>query len=323
MLPNHFAGLGPDRKARIRAGQCSARRTALSFRCRSGATRTVVDQIEFGIVGELAPYACHPTLLIWGAGPCFVTRLSRARDHLIAPKLPAGSGVMTRDITTVARKLARSARDDYAVSDNRASRVADLQVAATVGLPDHFPAPSAQRDDDIVPAYEIDLVAIDGNASLALPQSVAHRRGWRPRMAVLPQEVARRGVDRLYHVAGITQKHYAVVNEGRGLVDAGFHGARPDQLQIFHIGFVDLVERTVAPGLIIAPMDRPILGAGSPQCLVGHRNKILNGSYRFRWRLGRRRRGIRRWNPFEGRGGRRSRWLGRQQLVQIQGREIR
>src|SRR5207249_11549714 len=121
---------------------------------------------------------------------CFVTRLSRARDHLIAPKLPAGSGVMTRDITTVARKLAGSARDDYAVSDNRASRVADLQVAATVGLPDHFPAPSAQRDDDIVPAYEIDLVAIDGNASFALPLIVAHPQACRPRLASLPVVVS-------------------------------------------------------------------------------------------------------------------------------------
>src|SRR5207247_10181495 len=259
--------------------QCSARRTALSLRCRSGAARAVVDQIEFGIVGELTPYAGHPTLLEWGAGPCFVTRRSGGRDHLISPKPPSGSRVMTRDITTMARKLARSARDDYAVSDNRASRVPDLQVAATIGLPDYFPAPSAQRDDDIVPAYEIYLVAIDGNASLALPQSVAHRRGWRPRVTILPHQVARRGVDRLYHVARITQIHYAVVNEGRGLVDAGLHGARPNQLQIFHIGFIDLVELTVATGLIIAPMDRPILGGGSPQCLVGHRNKILNRSY--------------------------------------------
>src|SRR5262249_30351393 len=129
MFPNHFAGLGPDRKARVRAGQCSPRRTALSFRCRSGTARSVVHQIEFGIVGELTPDARHPTLLEWGAGPCFVTRLSRPRDHLIAPKPPAGSCVMTRDITTVARKLAGSTRNDHAIGDNRARRVADLQVA--------------------------------------------------------------------------------------------------------------------------------------------------------------------------------------------------
>src|SRR5262249_48077614 len=148
----------------------------------------------FGIVGELTPDACHPTALERRAGPGFITGLAWAGNHLISPELHAGSGVVTGDITAVRRILARAARDDHAIYHDRAGGVADVQVAAAIRLPDELARAGAQRYDEIIPAYEIDLVAIQRNAALALPESVAERRGWRQRAPILPHEVASRGI---------------------------------------------------------------------------------------------------------------------------------
>src|SRR6516225_2962837 len=110
----------------------------------------------------------------------------------------------------------------------------------------------------VIPGYEIDLVAIERNAALALSEAIPHRFDLWQRVPILPQEVARRRVNRLDHVTGITQVHDAVVNKRRSLVGARLHVAGPDQLQILHITLIDLLEGTVAPGLVITAMNHPI-----------------------------------------------------------------
>ena len=92
---------------------------------------------------------------------------------------------------------------------------------------------------------------------------------------------------------GITEIHDAVVDERRRLVDAGLHDARPDQLQRLDVGLVDLVERTVAPRLIVAAMDRPILGLGRAHHRIGRGDEIRHGLESL-GRPRRRRRGRRR-----------------------------
>src|SRR4029077_3478419 len=127
VLPNYFAGLGTDREACVSAGHGCARHVALSLRSGADAAGAVVHEIEFGIIGELTPDAGHPTALEGRAGPSLVAGLARAGNHLIPPQLPAGSGVMTGDITAMRRILARAACDDNAVSHYRAAGVADVQ----------------------------------------------------------------------------------------------------------------------------------------------------------------------------------------------------
>ena len=105
-------------------------------------------------------------------------------------------------------------------------------------------------------------------------------------MPVLPHQIARGGVNRLEHVAGIPQKHHAVVDQRRGLVDARLHDARPDKLQRLDVRFVDPVERAVAPGLIVAAIDQPILWFRRPEDLVGDRDEVRHGAHGA---LGRRR----------------------------------
>src|SRR4029453_5194432 len=69
MLPDHFAGFGPNGEARVRAGHSRPRHVALSLRSRPDAARSVVDEVELRIVGELAPHSGHPTALARPAGP--------------------------------------------------------------------------------------------------------------------------------------------------------------------------------------------------------------------------------------------------------------
>ena len=82
--------------------------------------------------------------------------------------------------------------------------------------------------------------------------------------AVLPDEIAGRGVEGLDDIARVRHVHDAVVDERRALLAAGAEGARPDEAQIAHVVAIDLVERAVAPAVERAAPHQPVAGgAGS------------------------------------------------------------
>ena len=276
MLPHDFAGLGLDRPARVGAGERSARRSALRFGCGPGAARSVEHEIELGIVGELSPHAGHPALLVRRAGPGFVARLSGTRNQLVAPQLAAGLRVVAGDVAGEARDLARAAGDDDAVRDDRTGGVADEETAAAIGLPHLLAGARVQRDDEIVPGHGEDAIAIERDGALALSVRRGELRGRRQRVAVFPEQIAVRRIDRLDHVARIAEIHDAVVDERRGLVDARLHDARPRELQRLDVGLVDLLKRAVTPGLIVAAMDRASLRASARA--ASHRSRSRNSA---------------------------------------------
>src|SRR5262249_38961716 len=135
MLPDYFAGPGPNGEARVRASHGCARHLALSLRSRADAARSVVHEVKLRIVGELAPDSSHPTALERRTGPGLVSRRAWTRDHLIAPELLAGLGLVAGNVATVASYLACATRDDHAVCHDRAARVADKEIAPAIGLP--------------------------------------------------------------------------------------------------------------------------------------------------------------------------------------------
>src|SRR5262249_17933054 len=120
-------------------------------------------------------------------------------------------------------------------------------------------------------------------------------------MVILPDDFASGSVDRLNHVSWIAEIHNAVVNDRCDLVRPRRHCARPDELQVFDIGLVDLLERAVTPALIIASKQEPVFGLWRAQ------HGVRDG-YEIRHRLLRWCRGRRWWR---GRGGRRLRKGGR------------
>src|SRR5262249_22699501 len=130
---------------------------------------------EFGIVGKLSPLPGHPSRLERRAGPGFIARLARTRDEGVTPQLLAGLCIVSRDVAAKARVLAGAAGNDHAVEHDRTSGVADEQISATVGLPGQLSGPRLESDDEIVPSHEIDVIAIDGDAALALPQHPVKR----------------------------------------------------------------------------------------------------------------------------------------------------
>ena len=61
------------------------------------------------------------------------------------------------------------------------------------------------------------------------------------------------------------------------LVRAAFrHRPHPRQLQIADVGAGDLLQRAVAPAVIVAAEHQPIAGIGFPQHLVGDRDEVLD-----------------------------------------------
>jgi hypothetical protein len=94
-----------------------------------------------------------------------------------------------------------------------------------MSLPGLLTGLRAQRNDGVVPGHEVDVIAIERDAAFALSVVGAEGLGWRQWMPVFPEEIAIGGIDCLDHVTGITQIHHAVVDEGRGLVNAGLHAA--------------------------------------------------------------------------------------------------
>src|SRR5690606_7021217 len=92
-----------------------------------------------------------------------------------------------------------------------------------------------------------DLVSVQREATYGACQAAP--RAFRQLAAVLPDQFARRGVKRLYHVERVGEEHDPVVDQGGRLVDAGFHRPDPCQLQIIDVLGGDLVQRAVTPGV--------------------------------------------------------------------------
>ena len=73
---------------------------------------------------------------------------------------------MTSDVAAETGDLTRAAGDDHAIGDDRAARVLDKEVAAAIGLPHQFAGAGIQGDDRVVPAHEVDVVAVERNAAV-------------------------------------------------------------------------------------------------------------------------------------------------------------
>ena len=132
---------------------------------------------------------------------------------------------MASYVAAEAGHLAGTARDDYAVHDDRTAGILDEQVAAAVALPHPAACTSVQPDDEIVPGGENDFVAIQRDGALALPVDrweLFPRRQW---VAVFPEQVAGAGIDRLDDVPRIAQIHDSVVDNGCDLIQTGSHHA--------------------------------------------------------------------------------------------------
>ena len=91
---------------------------------------------------------------------------------------------------------------------------------------------------------------------------------------MLPDEIARRCVDRLNNVSRVGEIHDAVVGQRRALLAAWRHATGPDQPQLADIVAGDLVERTVAPPVERTAPHEPVAGGRVLEHRVGHRHEL-------------------------------------------------
>jgi hypothetical protein len=102
-------------------------------------------------------------------------------------------------------------------------------------------------------------------------------RRWRGAGAVLPDQIAGCRIERLNDAARIRQIHDAVVDERRRLLRAGVvHRPRPRQLKLPDVLAGDLIERTVAPGIVGAPPVQPVTRRRIAEHCLRHRTEVLD-----------------------------------------------
>ena len=163
------------------------------------------------------------------------------------------------------------AADHDAVGDDRRGGVREaLRVVGLGRLPDLLAGAHVDGDDRRVVRREEHLVAVEREAARG---PGALERVGRVAVAVLPDEVARGGVDGLDDVAGVGQEHHPVVHERRRLVLTLAHREHPGQLELAHVLARDLVERAVALVVARAAPGQPVVRGRLPQQLVGDRRQ--------------------------------------------------
>src|SRR5262249_45320810 len=147
------------------------------------------------------------------AAPSVVPRLAGMRDHLVTPDFLAVADIVACHIATKARSLASATGDHHSIHDQRPGRILDEEVAAAIALPRPTARSGVQPYDEIVPGGENDFVAVQRDGTLPLPigrWKLFARWQWVP---VFPVEVPGAGVDRLNHIARITEIHDSVVDD--------------------------------------------------------------------------------------------------------------
>ena len=125
-----------------------------------------------------------------------------------------------------------------------------------------------EGDQVAVEARHEHLVAVQRDPAAGVVEGLEVLRQLPP---VPPEELAGLGVQRDHLAVGGRDEHHAVVDEGGRLV-ARVHPGRegPDRDEPLDVGGFDLVERAVAPALVVASDLQPVLRFRLHEPFVGH-----------------------------------------------------
>ena len=229
-------------------------------------------EVELGIVARHEPAADVPALVVGQRAPRVAVRLSGRRNRAPPPELAARARVVRHDHAggRATLGLAAAARDDLAVCDDRARRVlCAAPVVEQLDFPRELARACVERVEIIVGARVDQRAGVDREITVDGRHGEIFGEIGRQRAAILPLEVARRGVECLNEIARVRKVHDAVVDERRAFLDAGPERARPHHLQLADIAAVDFDERAVAPQIERAPPHEPVGGIGVLQHRVG------------------------------------------------------
>jgi hypothetical protein len=154
-----------------------------------------------------------------------------------------------------------SGPEDPVAENREVSLDPSFRVAASAGRGGRRPLRQA-RDVGLFAA------ATTGSASLRGRGPVGFR-------TIFPDQIAGGPVERLDDSPRARQVHDAVVNERRRFLRARIvHGPRPCELKLPGVLPVDLIQRTVAPGVVGPPPVQPVARGGVAQHGLGDRTIV-------------------------------------------------
>ncbi len=279
-MPADRTGVGVEGERRVVVEVPEVGAAEHELRSRRGDRRADVQEVQGRVVAGRGPGPDVPPLLERNVAPGLVARLARRRDGAPPPQLPAGGRVVGHDDARVrpAERRAAAARDHLAVRDDRPGRLVGrvLRVVEDLGLPDEPARRRVEGEDVVVRAGVDDDVVVDGDVPVDADEAGDHVLGGvvGHRPAVLPDEIARRGVERLDDVVGVRRVQHAVVDQRRALLaPLAPERARPDQPQIGDVVAIDLLERAVAPAVERAAPHQPVAGGRILEHRVGNRHE--------------------------------------------------
>src|SRR6185437_6907077 len=191
------------------------------------------------------------------------------------PKLLPGLRVISADeaFFLLVKNASRKALNDLTLDDDRPARLGKvLGFRGNPRIPHDLAIDRTKRHHACVRGRSIDLVAIE--------RYIAHRD--RPAVSnrgtnlVFPDEIAGARIERLNVVAGVCDKDRIAVDDRRRLIGPALvHCTRPHQPQAFHVRSIDLLQRAVALGLVVAADHEPVASRRIAQHLIGDRNVVL------------------------------------------------
>ena len=252
----------------------NGRRPAIEKRPRLRLRGSPVREIQIGIVRARDPRFDAGALLLRQLAPRVEARLTFARNRVEPPRALSCVDIDGADVTPIGRRVPTAAGDalQHVVANHDGAAGGWMIHIGERRVPQDVAGARAERDHVRVARRQKDFVLGDGDAAdAAIPGRLigTHAR--------FPDEVAGFRIDRLHDVAGAREIHHAVVDDGRRLIRTRVvHRPDPCELQILHVVARDLIERAVAPPVIVAAEDEPVARRRILQHLRRHRDVVLH-----------------------------------------------
>ena len=244
-----------------------------------GLAGAVEDEVLVRVIAAGNPRRSTEAALHRQPVPGVVIGIAGMGDGIDPPQLLAGLGIVAGDEAATGLGIAATghALDHLAVDDEGTAGIAPALIPVGRGMvPDHLAGLGVERDDMGVGRGGDEIALIDRHVAGGEVLRVGDQPG-REIALVFPDQVAGRRIERLDLVAEIEDVEHAVMDDGRRLGGAAGERPAPRDLEIFHIGFVDLLQRAVAVAVIGAPPHQPVRRRRIAQHRIGDRRQVPDG----------------------------------------------
>ncbi len=235
-----------------------------------GLPHSEIRQIEPRVVAAGGPDRRPVSLLEREPVPTVSTRLTWARDRMEAPGLLAGLGIERHDHTAT-RRLTCDALHDLALCHQGSARHLPAHlVIGDGGIPQHGPGFHIECHDVIIRSRHEQLLAIEAEIASDVQPHITRKQ---PR--VLPEQIARSGVQGLHDITVTGDENHSIVLQRRRLVPTVWERPRPGHPQLIDVALRDLLQWAETVIIVRATPGQPLARRGLLQHLVGDGSHLV------------------------------------------------